>query len=175
MDFFEFIPLILFFTVYKLYNLYAATLALIVCEGLRILIYKYQHRTIDTLQWVKLALIILFGGATVWLHDERFIKWKFTLVYWLVALVFMFYPYFHPQTTFLQYLLEGKQVLSHKQAKVVNICFMVFLFGMGTLNLAIAHYFSTEVWMHFKIFGSLIITFLFMVGISIYLSVMEEK
>ncbi len=84
---FDIFPVILFFVAFKLYGIYAATSVAIAATVLQIGWVWMKHRKIDNMQWISLALIVVFGGATLLLRDETFIKWKPTVLYWLFSTV----------------------------------------------------------------------------------------
>ena len=86
---FEFIPIILFFIAYKLYNIYVATGVVIVATLIQVIYSRLTGKTVSMMQWITLGLIIVMGGATIYLHDEQFIKWKLSIVEWLFGLVFL--------------------------------------------------------------------------------------
>src|SRR5258706_11523774 len=82
---FDLFPVILFFAAYKLLGIYAATAVAIGATFLQIGWVWFRHRKVDNMLWVSLGVIVVFGGATLLLHDETFIKWKPTVLYWLFA------------------------------------------------------------------------------------------
>src|SRR4051812_8819787 len=84
---FDFFPLVLFFVAFQLYDVYVATGVAIAATFAQIGWLKLRRRKVDTMLWVSLAIIVVFGGLTLALHDETFIKWKPTALYWIFALV----------------------------------------------------------------------------------------
>src|SRR5574340_947585 len=84
---FDVLPIILFFVAYKLQGIYVATAVAIGATCAQIGWVWLRHRKVDGMLWVSLAIIGVFGGATLLLHDETFIKWKPTVLYWLFAAV----------------------------------------------------------------------------------------
>src|SRR6266403_1201074 len=84
---FDLFPVILFFVAFKFFGIYIATAVAIVATVAQIAWVCYRHRKVDNIQWVTLGVIVVFGGATLLLHDETFIKWKPTVLYWLFAAV----------------------------------------------------------------------------------------
>lgn len=83
--FFDLFPVILFFVAFKLYDIFVATAVAIAASILQILWVWWRHRQIEKMMWINLMIIIVFGGATLVLQDETFIKWKPTVLYWLFA------------------------------------------------------------------------------------------
>src|ERR1700704_4500155 len=86
---FDFLPVILFFVAYQVAGIYVATAVAIGASILQIAWLLARRRKVGNMQWVSLAIIVLFGGATLLLHDETFIKWKPTVLYWLFGLVLL--------------------------------------------------------------------------------------
>src|SRR5262250_3897878 len=83
----DFFPLILFFLAFKLWDIYVATAVAIAASFLQIAYFHWVRGKVKTMHWLALAIIVIFGGATLLLHDETFIKWKPTVLYWLFAAV----------------------------------------------------------------------------------------
>jgi intracellular septation protein len=83
---FDLFPVILFFIAFKLQGIYVATAVAIAASFAQIGWLWLRGRKIDAMLWVSLAIIVVFGSATLLLHDETFIKWKPTVLYWLFAL-----------------------------------------------------------------------------------------
>ena len=81
---FDIFPVVLFFAAFKLSGIYVATAVAMGATLVQILWVWLRHRRVDTMLWVSLAVIMVFGGATLILHDETFIKWKPTVLYWLL-------------------------------------------------------------------------------------------
>ena len=71
----EFIPIILFFVAYKLYDIYIATAVVIVATIVQVAYAFIRYRKVETMQLITLGLVIVFGGATIYLHDEQYLKW----------------------------------------------------------------------------------------------------
>ena len=86
---FDFFPVILFFVAYKFAGIYTATAVAIGASVLQIVWMLLRRRKVTNMQWMGLAVIGLFGGATLVLQDETFIKWKPTVLYWLAGVVFL--------------------------------------------------------------------------------------
>src|SRR5204863_10070497 len=80
----DFFPIILFFAAYKVAGIYVATGVAIAATVAQIEWIRHAHGKVEPMQWVSLAVIVLFGGATIALHNETFIKWKPTVLYWLM-------------------------------------------------------------------------------------------
>lgn len=166
---FDFFPIILFFIVFKLAGIYAATAVTIVATFAQIGWVWFKHRKVEPMLWMSLGVVVVFGGATLIFHNDTFIKWKPTVLYWLFAAILS-----------SAQLLQGKNLmrsLMGKQMQLpdaiwtkVNWSWVAFFVLMGVLNIAIAYHFSTDLWVDFKLFGSLILTLVFVIGQSLLLS-----
>lgn len=84
---FDLFPVILFFLAFKLYDIFIATAVAMVAAIAQIAWLWFRNRHVDKMMWINLAVIVIFGGATLISQDETFIKWKPTVLYWLIATV----------------------------------------------------------------------------------------
>jgi intracellular septation protein len=82
---FDIFPVALFFVAFKLYDIYVATAVAVAATFVQIGWSWLRHRKVEPMMWVTLGVIVVFGGATLLLHNETFIKWKPTVLYWLFA------------------------------------------------------------------------------------------
>lgn len=165
----DFLPIVIFFIAYKLFGIYTATAAAILISLLQVISYWVKHRTLPSIQLISLILILLFGGGTLLLHNELFIKWKPTALYWLLACAALFTQFFSKKTL-IQRLLETNINLPAPLWSTLNRNWIIFFTFMGGINLWVAYSFDTNTWVNFKLFGLLGITFLFLLVQAIYLS-----
>ena len=163
---FDLFPVILFFITYKLVDIYAATAAAIIATFLQVGWSWFRHRKVDNLLWVSLALIVTFGGATLFLQDEAFIKWKPTVLYWLFACVVLISEVFYKKNL-IQSMLSAQLKLPEVIWTRLNRNWMVFFAAMGAINLYVAFSYSTEFWVNFKLFGftGLMLVFVILQGL----------
>lgn len=166
---FDFLPIVIFFIAYKFFGIYVATAAAIIISLLQVIGDWIKHRTVSSIQLISLVLILLFGGGTLLLHNELFIKWKPTALYWLLALGALVTHYVGKKPL-IQYLLETNIVLPPHLWSSLNRNWIIFFISMGGINLWVAYTFNTNTWVNFKLFGLLGITFLFIVAQAIYLA-----
>ena len=115
------------------------------------------------LLWVSLALVVVFGGATLLLHDETFIKWKPTILYWLFAVVLFGSAQFFGRNL-IRSMLEQQVQLPETLWRTVNLAWIGFFAAMGALNLLVAFNFSTDTWVSFKLFGGMGLMFIFIIA-----------
>jgi intracellular septation protein len=128
-----------------------------------------RGKKITAISWVSLGAAILFGGATVWFHNPAFIKWKFSLIYWLMGTAFWLAPRYFNKNLLRAMIGEGVK-LPEQAWKKLNFAWVLFFFGMGILNIGIAYNFSENIWFNFKLFGSIGLTLLFAVAQAFYLA-----
>ncbi|WP_367605663.1 septation protein A [Legionella sp. W05-934-2] len=157
---FDFFPIILFFLTYKLYGIYAATGIAVIASFIQVALFRIKYNRFDTMQLVSLAIIALLGGATLYLQNPWFIKWKPTGIYWLASIVFFFSSLFNT-TPLIKKMMGSNIKLKDGIWLRLNYAWGVFFLLMGALNLYIAFYYSTDTWVNFKLFGGLGLTLLF--------------
>jgi intracellular septation protein len=174
---FDLFPIILFFAAFKAFNIYVATAVVIAATAAQIAWVWHRHGKVDTMLWVSLALVVVFGGATLILRDETFIKWKPTVLYWLFAVTLFGSARFFGKNL-IRAMLE-KQVELPQEAlwNRLNLAWIGFFSVMGFVNLWVAFNFSTDTWVSFKLFGGMGLMIVFIVIQSVVLAryLPEEK
>jgi intracellular septation protein len=146
-----------------------ATVVVIVATALQVLWLKAKGRKVDTMLWVSLALVVFFGGLTIWFHSETFIKWKPSVLYWVMGLALWLVPLITGKNllrTLLGEQLDLPPTVWHR----LNFAWIAFFGLMGLLNLWVAYTFSTDTWVNFKLFGALGLMFAFTFAQALYLS-----
>jgi len=124
---------------------------------------------------ITLVLVCVFGGMTLLLHDEMFIKWKPTVINWLFALVFIGSMWIGKQPL-IRRMMGDHLSLPDTIWLRLNLLWSVFFVVMGIINLIVVYSFDTETWVNFKLFGMLGLTFVFIVAQSLYLArYMQEE
>jgi intracellular septation protein len=172
---FDLFPVILFFVAYKLADIYVATGVAIAATFAQVGWLKLRGRKVDTMLWASLAIIVVFGGATLLLHDETFIKWKPTILYWLFAAVLAGGELFL-RRNLIRSLLGGQLQLPDHAWRTLNRSWAGFFAFMGAANLFVAYSFSTDAWVNFKLFGGIGLMVLFVLAQSMFLAkYVEEK
>jgi intracellular septation protein len=151
---FDVFPVLLFFVAFKLYGIFVATAVAIGASFAQIAYLVARRRKIDTMLWVSVGVITVFGGATLLFGNETFIKWKPTVLYWLFAVSLVI-----GATVFRKNLVRsvmGAQVsLPEEVWKRLLASWVGFFAAMGALNLYVAYNFSTDTWVNFKLFGGI--------------------
>ena len=146
-----------------------ATVVVIVATLAQVLVMKLRGKKIDTMLWVSLVLVVVLGGLTIWFHSETFIKWKPTLLYWVMAGAFLLGPLLFGKN--LLRVLIGEQLqLPDAIWQRLNWAWVAFFGAMGALNIWVAYNFDTDTWVNFKLFGSVGLMLVFTVAQGFYLS-----
>ncbi len=181
-QFIDFIPLLLFFIVFKLEprdielaghvisfgGIFSATAILVISS---VLVYGslfLAHRRLEKSQWITLVGCLFFGGLTLAFHSETFLKWKAPVVNWLFALGFAG-SHFIGEQPLIKRVMGHAVSLPDRIWTRLNIAWIVFFLFLGTSNLFVAFTFPS-IWVDFKVFGSLGMTVLFLIGQGIFLS-----
>jgi intracellular septation protein len=149
--FLEFFPIVLFFVAYKLYDIYVATAVVIVATIIQVIAYWMLYRKVETMQWITLGLILVMGGATLYLQDEQFIKWKLSIIEWLFGLAFLASQFIGPKT-FIERMMGANLELPAKIWKRLNLSWSLFFISIGFLNLYVMNHYDTDDWVSFKTF-----------------------
>ncbi|MBA3771334.1 MAG: septation protein A [Ramlibacter sp.] len=164
----DFFPIILFFAAFKLADIYVATGVAIVATIAQIAWLRHSTGKVEPMQWVSLGVIVLFGGATIVAQNETFIKWKPTVLYWLMAGTLMAGQVFFKKNL-LKSLMGSQLELPDAAWRVTNWSWIAFFAVMGIINLWVAYNFDTDTWVNFKLFGGLGLMALFVIGQALYL------
>jgi intracellular septation protein len=146
-----------------------ATVVVIVATLVQVLLLKLRGKKVDTMLWVSLVLVVVLGGLTIWFHSETFIKWKPTLLYWVMASAFLLGPLLFGKNL-LRMLLGEQLQLPDAVWQRLNWAWVAFFGIMGALNLWVAYTFSTDAWVNFKLFGGIGLMLVFTVAQGLYLS-----
>lgn len=196
---FDLFPVIIFFVAYKLGDahpeatqqilqslglpqpagvndkpgIYLATFVAIIASVMQILWVKLRGHKVETMLWVSLGIIVVFGGATLWLHDESFIKWKPTMLYWVFAATIFGAALFG--RNLIRGLMNTQLELPEVAWSRLNLSWGGFFAVMGLVNLWVAFNYSTDAWVNFKLFGSMGLMLVFVVAQGMMLSKYMDK
>jgi intracellular septation protein len=164
----DFFPILLFFGAFKLYDIYTATGVLMAGTVIQMAIIWFTERKLLPMQKATLVLILLFGSLTLALHDDRFIKWKPTVLYgaMAVALAVALWGF---KKNFLKMLLGAQLELPTNIWGRLNVAWIAYCVFMAALNGYVAAYFSTEAWVNFKLWGY-VFPIVFLVAQGLYIS-----
>lgn len=194
---FDLFPVILFFIAYKLGSahpdaaqsildqfgvhtapggkpgIFVATLVAILATFVQVGWVKLRGRKVDLMLWISLFIIAVFGGATLWLQDENFIKWKPTVLYWIFAAAIFGAAAFGKNL--IRTLTGGQMELPEPAWRLMNLNWGGFFAFMGVANLWVAYNFSTDAWVDFKLYGSIGLMLVFVVIQSLMLAKYVDK
>jgi intracellular septation protein len=164
----DFFPILLFFGAFKLYDIYTATAVLMAGTVVQMTIIWFMERKLLPMQKATLVLILLFGTLTLALHDDRFIKWKPTVLYgaMAVALAVALWGF---RKNFLKMLLGAQLELPTQIWNRLNVAWIAYCLFMAVINGYVAAYFTTEAWVNFKLWGY-VFPVVFLVAQGLYIS-----
>ncbi|QEH17515.1 septation protein A [Histophilus somni] len=165
----EFIPLILFFAVYKLQGIQAAAITLIIATLIQLMILKLKYGKIEKQQLIMGSAVVFFGSLSAYFNELEFLKWKVTVVYALFSLILLVSQYGFKKPLIQQLL--GKEIqLPTYVWHHLNLGWAVFFLLCMLINLYISQYLSDDIWVDFKTFGILGMTLIatLVTGVYIY-------
>lgn len=174
---YDFLPVIIFFVTYKITgNIYTATAAIIVATAIQVSIQWLKHKKLENTHKINLGLIVILGGLTLLFQDDTFIKWKPTVLNWVFALVF-FGSHYIGSKPIIQRMLGESIQLENFVWKRLSMMWTAFFFICGLLNVYVAFFYGldltleerTEIWVDFKLYGLLGLTFVFIIIQTFYL------
>jgi intracellular septation protein len=171
---FDFFPVILFFIAFKVADIYVATGVAIAATFVQVAWLKLRGKRVEPMLWASLGIIAVFGGATLVLQDETFIKWKPTVLYWLFGVVLAAAA--AAGRNLIRIMLSQQMQLPDPVWARLNWSWIGFFALMGALNLYVAYNFSTDNWVNFKLFGGMGLMLVFVLAQAVVLSrFIEEK
>ncbi len=172
---FDLFPVLLFFIAFKTEGIFVATTVAIVATLVQILWTKYRHGKVDMMLWVTFAIITVFGGATLLLHDESFIKLKPTVLYWIFSFILLLSNLLF-RKNLMRAMLHEKIALPVHAWNRLNLIWSLFFAVLGFVNLYVAYNFSTDSWVNFKLFGFTGLMLLFILAQGAWLAkYIDEK
>jgi intracellular septation protein len=181
---FDIFPVLLFFLAFKIWGIYTATAVAIAATIVQVGWSWARHRKVDNMLWASLAIIVIFGGATLWLHDDTFIKWKPTVLYWLFGCILLGSELFF-RKNLIRAMMDKQIALPDPVWQKLNLSWIVFFALMGAANLYVAFPFAesfcasevsakaaceNDVWVNFKVFGGIGLMLVFVVVQGLMLS-----
>lgn len=165
----EFIPLILFFVVYKTYGVQEAAIVLVLATIAQLTAFKLLYKKIEKNQWIMGGFVVFFGFLTAYFNDLAFLKWKVTIINLLFAAILLGSQFlFHKP---LVQLLLGKELKLPQPVWVkLNLGWAGFFILCALINVVISQFFSDDAWANFKVFGltGLSLAAVFATGAYIY-------
>ena len=146
-----------------------ATAVAILATLLQIGYLLIRRKKVDPMLWISLVIITVFGGATIYFHNDTFIKWKPTVLYWCFAGALLISQLVMGKNL-IRTMMEKQMALPEPIWAKVGFAWSAFFALMGLLNLYVAFNFPTNTWVNFKLFGGMGLMFVFVIGQSLFLS-----
>jgi len=165
----DFFPVLLFYIAFKLFDIYVATIVAIITSIIQVSAYRLIKKRFETMHLVTLGIIILFGGATLLLHDELFIKWKPTIINWLFGFAFII-SQFIGDRPLVQRMMSTVVSMPQTNWLRLNTAWGLFFILLGFINLYVIYNFDTDTWVNFKLFGMIGLTIAFVIIQSLYIA-----
>lgn len=192
---FDFFPVVLFFLAYKFFGdlppalialangipmvelsqgepkhaILFATLVIIIATVAQNVLHYLIHRRFERMHLISMGILLAFGSLTIVLKDSAFIQWKVTVFNWLFALVFIGSQYLGSRKTLVERMMSHAMQVPADIWRKANWMWALFFIFIGIVNLIVAYNFSEDIWVDFKMFGVLGLTFVFVIAQAFYL------
>ena len=158
----EYGPIAVFFVAFNLADLFVATASIMVATTLALALSYVMERRIPMMPLITAALVGIFGGLTLWLNDETFIKMKPTIIQAIFGSVL--FGGLLANRLFLKSLMGSVWHMTDKGWRILTVRFSVFFYLSAILNEVIWRTQSTDFWVNFKVFGLMGLTISFIVS-----------
>jgi intracellular septation protein len=165
---YDFLPVVAFFATLKLADIYVATGVLMVATVAVAVLQWLRRRTVSPMLLFSAGLGLLFGGLTLWFHNELFIKWKPTVLYALLAALLLASQLLSDKPI-LQKMLEQQLSADDRTWRTVNLSWALFFLALAAANLVFVYRFSTDAWAIWKL-ATLALTFVYAFASSLWLA-----
>lgn len=164
----DFLPLVVFFVFYKMYDIYVATGALIAASALALIFSWVKYHKVEKMTFITFVMVTVFGTLTLVFHNDLFIKWKVTVIYTLFAATLLI-SQLVLKKTLIQSMLGKELILPDSIWRRLNLAWVAFFLACGTANIYVAFWLPQEVWVNFKVFGLTALTLIFTLLCGIYI------
>ena len=158
----EYGPLVIFFITYLLAGIFPATAAIVLSTIVALLLSYIMERRVPTMPLITAVIIVIFGGLTLWLQDETFIKMKPTILQFIFGALLLGGLY--TNRIFLKLLIGSALPMDDIGWRILTQRLALFFFTMGALNEIVWRTQSTDFWVNFKVFGITGLTILFLLA-----------
>lgn len=166
---FEFLPLLVFIATYYLVDIFTATALAIAASVVQVFAFWHRNGQVKKSHLVTLVVITVFGGLTLILQDETFIKWKFTVVSWVFALA-IYGSRFVGDKTLVERLMGASMELPKFVWQRANTAMGTLMLLEGIANIYVLYHFDTATWFNIKFYGMTAVTLLSMLVLGFYLA-----
>lgn len=170
----DFFPILVFFVLYKIFDIYVATAGLMAASLLQIIFLKIRYGKVELMYKISLVLILVLGAVTLLMHNVIFLKWKITVLNWLLGIVFLGSQVF-TEKSLIERMMAHQVSLPKFIWSRLNLMWGIYFIIVGAINLYVMYHYSTADWVNFKLFGMLILTVIFMLVQSAYLMYAVSK
>ncbi|WP_395755791.1 septation protein A [Edwardsiella ictaluri] len=172
----DFLPLVVFFVCYKLYDIYVASGALVAATAVALVLTWLKYRRVEKMTLITFIMVAIFGTLTLVFHNDLFIKWKVTVIYTLFALALLISRVVL-EKPLIQRMLGKELQLPDSVWSRTDAAWALFFLGCGLANIYVAFWLPQSVWVDFKVFGltALTLVFTLLSGIYIYRNMSEEQ
>lgn len=169
---YDLLPVLAFFATFKFAGIYPATGVLIAVTVGVALAQWLRERRVSPVLLVSAALALVFGGLTLYLHNQLFIMWKPTVIYLLFAAA-LIVSQFVGDKPLVQKMLDGKIKTDARTWRITNLAWAVFFLVLAAVNLVFVYRFSADAWATWKL-ATVGIVFLFALAQGAWLSSRAE-
>jgi intracellular septation protein len=169
----EWLPLLAFFVVFKVFNIYWATATLMIACAAQMFVHRYRRGKYKALHVATVAVVLVLGSATLLLHDKRFIQWKPTLLLGATALAFLGSSFIGRQPLarrMLESVFREPLTVTSQTWHSLNLAWACWFALLAAANLYVARNFAEGTWVNFKVFGITIAMIVFMLPQVLWLS-----
>lgn len=146
-----------------------ATTAMMIASVGQIIYLYVRGKKIDPPLWISLVVLGVFGSASIYFHNDTFIKWKPTVLYWCFGLTIWAGQTFFKKNFIRTMMQEGISLPDDVWQKL-GLAWAAFFTTMGVINLYVAFNFPTSTWASFKLFGGMGLMFAFVIAQAVFLS-----
>jgi intracellular septation protein len=166
--FIEYFPLLVFFIINSIAGIYWATGSLIVAAFVQIFYYKFKKEKIPAKQWIIFGLIVVFGGLTIYLQNDAFLKWKVTIINAFFAAALLISNTLFKKNIIKEFLSESLSLPENIWSRL-NLAWALFFLFCSGLNYYIAFNYALDTWVNFKVFGLTGLMFIFSITSILFL------
>ncbi|KXS35438.1 MAG: putative intracellular septation protein A [Idiomarina sp. T82-3] len=164
----EYLPLVVFFVVYQMVDIFAATWALMGLTIIQLVGLKLLKQPITTRHWIVLGAVLVFGGITVFLHDDWFVKIKVSIIYVLIAAL-LAGTLWIKKTSPLKSLFDADIKMPDSAWNRLTYAWVITCLAIAAVNVYVAQYMSQDAWVNFKVFGIIGISLVLVVATGMYI------
>jgi intracellular septation protein len=171
---FEFLPLVLFFGAFVYKGIYTALVVLMIAMPIGLLVKYLRTGALDKMYFWSTVLLLIAGGFTLYFRNPLFLYWKPTVFYWIVAIAFLASQFFSERPLVQRFfgLVDGLSLekITPTNWSRLNVVWILFFLGLGALNIYVAYNFEQATWVKFKVFGMMVLMFVFLLAQTLWIA-----